>query len=208
MGRILFEETAVIVLFLATIPGIKSFFLDHQAQFRCNLQSLFTRRVVGRPDSIDSHVLHLFETAVFSLVIFLGSERTVVMVKGNTVEFCSHSIEEEATFWRPVQITVAKTFFLHIDQLRIAIDPSIESIEGWVIGFDIPEGRFFNMKGMRQVELLTSQNGLHFTTHLFTDHLTILINDFEFCINPMGLIILVDNTTLNKSIDCPILLFF
>ena len=208
MCRILFEETTVVVLFLATIPSIKSFFLDHQAQFRCNLQGLFTRRVVGRPDRIDSHVLHLFETTVLSLIIFLSSEGPMVMVKGYPVEFRSHPIEEEATFWRPVEIAVTKAFLLHIDQLRIPIDPRIKRIKGWVIGFDIPEGRFFNMKGMRQVELLTSQNGLNFTTYLFTDHLTILIDNFIFRINTMGLIILVDNAALHHCIHCTILLFF
>ena len=208
MRCILFKESTVIVLFLATIPGIKGFFLDHQAQLSRNLQGLFTRWVVGRPDGIDPHVLHLFETAVFSLVIFLSSEGPMVMVKGNTVEFRSRSVKEEAPFWCPVEIAITKTFLLHIDQLRIPIDPCIQSIKGWVIGFDIPESWFFNMKGMRQVDLLTSQNGLHFTAHLFTDHLTILIDDFVFRIHTVGLIILVDNTTLHKSIDCPILLFF
>ena len=208
MCCILFKESTVIVLLLATIPSIKGFFLDHQAQLSRNLQGLFTRWVVGRPDGIDPHVLHLFETAVFSLVIFLSSEGPMVMVKGNTVKFRSRSVKEEATFWCPVQIAITKAFLLHIDQLRIPIDPRIQRIEGWVIGLHIPEGRFFNMKGMRQVDLLTSQNGLHFTAHLFTDHLTILIDDFVFCINTVGLIILVDNTTLHKSIDCPLLLFF
>ena len=102
MCCILFKESTVIVLFLATIPGIKSFFLDHQAQLSCNLQGLFTGWVVGRPDSIDPHVLHLFETAVFSLIIFLSSEGPMVMVKGYPVEFLRYPIEEEATFWRPV----------------------------------------------------------------------------------------------------------
>ena len=156
MRCILFKESTVIVLFLATIPGIKGFFLDHQAQLSRNLQGLFTRWVVGRPDGIDPHVLHLFETAVFSLVIFLSSEGSMIMVKGNTMEFRSRSVKEEATFWCPVEKAITKAFLLHIDQLRIPIDPCIQSIKGWVIGFDIPEGWFFNMKGMRQVDLLTS----------------------------------------------------
>ena len=149
MSGILFKETTVIVLFLATIPGIKSFFLDHQAQLSCNLQSLFTGWVVGRPDGIDSHVLHLFETTVFSLVIFLSSKSPVVMVKGYPVEFRRHPIEEEATFWRPVQIAITKAFLLHIDQLRIPINPRIQGIESWMIRFHIPEGWFFNMQGLR-----------------------------------------------------------
>ena len=102
MCCILFKESTVIVLLLATIPGIKGFFLYHQAQLSRNLQSLFTHWVVGRPDGIDPHVLHLFETAAFSLVIFLSSEGPMVMVKGNTVEFRSHSVKEEAAFWCPV----------------------------------------------------------------------------------------------------------
>ena len=155
MRCILFKESTVIVLFLTTIPSIKSFFLDHQAQLGRNSQGLFTGWVVGRPDRIDSHVLHLFEAAVFSLVIFLSSESPMVMVKGNTVEFRSHPIEEEATFWRPVQITIAKAFLLHIHQLGIPINPRIQGIESWMIRFHIPEGWFFNMQGLRKVDLLT-----------------------------------------------------
>ena len=155
MRCILFKETTVIVLFLTTIPSIKSFFLDHQAQLGRNLQGLFTGWVVGRPDGIDSHVLHLFEAAVFSLVIFLSSESPMVMVKGNTVEFRSHSVKEEAPFWCPVQIAVAKAFLLHIDQLRIPINPRIQGIESWMIRFHIPEGWFFNMQGLRKVDRLT-----------------------------------------------------
>ena len=132
----------------------------------------------------------------------------MVMVKGNTVEFRSHSVKEEAPFWCPVQIAVAKAFLLHIDQLRIPIDPRIQRIESWVIGLHIPEGRFFNMKGMRQVDLLTSQNGLHFTARFFTHHLAILIDNFIFRINTMSLIILVDNAALHHCIYCPIFLFF
>ena len=163
---------------------------------------------MGRPDGIDSHVLHLFETTVLSLIIFLSSEGPMVMVKGNTVEFRSHPIEEETTFWRPVQITIAKAFLLHIHQLRIPIDPCIQSIKGWVIGFDIPERWFFNMKGMRQVDLLTSQNGLHLTMCFFAHHLAILIDNFIFRINTMSLVILVDNAALHHCIHCPTLLFF
>ena len=155
MSGVLFKETTVIVLFLATIPGIKSFFLDHQAQLGRNLQGLFTRWVVGRPDGIDPHVLHLFETAVFSLVIFLSSEGPMVMVKGYPVEFRSHPIEEEATFWRPVQIAIAKAFLLHIHQLRIPIDTRIKGIKSSFFIGHIPQFWSLNMKGMRQVDLLT-----------------------------------------------------
>ena len=149
MSGILFKETTVIVLFLATIPGIKSFFLDHQAQLSCNLQSLFTGWVVGRPDGIDSHVLHLFETTVFSLVIFLSSKSPVVMVKRYPVEFRRHPIEEEATFWRPVQIAITKAFLLHIDQLRIPIDTRIKGIKSSFFIRHIPQFWPLNMEGLR-----------------------------------------------------------
>ena len=149
MCCILFKESTVIVLLFATIPGIKGFFLDHQAQLGRNLQGLFTRWVMSCPDGIDPHVLHLFETAVFSLVIFLSSEGPMIMVKGNTVEFRSHSVKEETTFWCPVEIAITKAFLLHIDQLRIPINPRIQGIESWMIRFHIPERWFFNMEGLR-----------------------------------------------------------
>ena len=77
------------------------------------------------------------------------------MVKGYPVEFRRHPIEEEATFWRPVQIAITKAFLLHIDQLRIPINPRIQGIESWMIRFHIPEGWFFNMQGLRKVDRLT-----------------------------------------------------
>ena len=149
MRCILFKESTVIVLLLATIPGIKGFFLDHQAQLSRNLQGLFTRWVVGRPDGIDPHVLHLFETAVFSLVIFLSSKSPVVMVKGYPVEFRRHPIEEEATFWRPVEIAITKAFLLHIDQLRIPIDTRIKGIKSSFFFFFFPQFWPLNMQGLR-----------------------------------------------------------
>ena len=71
------------------------------------------------------------------------------MVKRYPVEFRRHPIEEEATFWRPVEIAITKAFLLHIDQLRIPINPRIQGIESWMIRFYIPEGWFFNMQGLR-----------------------------------------------------------
>ena len=92
VSGIFFKETSVVIRFLAIIPSIKSLFLNQQTKFCSDLQGLLTSRVMGCTDGVNAHLLHLFETTVFCLIVFFCSKCSVVMVQGNSMEFNAFTI--------------------------------------------------------------------------------------------------------------------
>ena len=122
MSSIFFKETSIVIRFLSAIPSIKGLFLNKQTKFCCDLQGLFTSRVVSRTNRIHSHFLHLFQSTVLSLVVFFCSKRSVVMVQGNSMEFNTFTIQRETFIWSPVIVTVTKQILLSINQLTISIN--------------------------------------------------------------------------------------
>ena len=130
MSGIFFKETSVVIRFLTTIPRIKSLFLNQQTKFCCDLQGLWTCRVMSCSDGVNTHLLHLFETTVFCFIIFFCSKRSVVMVQRNTMEFNAFTIQREAFIWRPVIVTVTKQIFLSIYQLTITVYTRNQFVQG------------------------------------------------------------------------------
>ena len=130
VSGIFFKETSVVIWFLATIPRIKGLFLNQQTKFCCDLQGLWTCRVMSCTDGVNAHLLHLFETTVFCFIIFFCSKRSVVMVQGNTMEFNAFTIQRETFIWSPMIVTVTKQIFLSINQLTVTVNTRNQFIQG------------------------------------------------------------------------------
>ena len=130
VSSIFFKETPVVIWFLAIIPRIKGLFLNQQTKFCYDLQGLWTCRVMSCTDGVNAHLLHLFETTVFCLIVFFCSKSSVVMVQGNTMEFNAFTIQRETFIWSPVIVTVTKQILLGINQLAIAVNTCNQFVQG------------------------------------------------------------------------------
>ena len=150
MSSIFIKEATVVILFLTTIPSIESFFLDQQTKLCGNLQRLLTSWVVGCTDRVDTHILHLFQTAVFCFIVFFSSKSSMVMVKRNPMEFNAFTIQREAFIWCPVIVTVTKQVLLSIDQLTITIDTSHQFVKSWFVAMNCPKFWFINLQNSIQ----------------------------------------------------------
>ena len=69
---------------------------------------------MGRPDQLTPMSFICLSLTVFSLVIFLSSKGPHGHGEGYRGISASHTIKEEATFWCPVEIAVAKSVLLNI----------------------------------------------------------------------------------------------